>query len=127
MIYRATLSIGMAITLASQCFAETCKACSPEIHWWPGHRGHDSVPLPRVDLAESADRNGYPESRVVLGLADELQLTAEQRATLQNLSMRVLAVLLGTRERIFGLECEIDSLLGSQQLTERRLESVLAA
>ena len=63
-----------------------------------------------MGLALPAELNGYPGPRHVLDLADELDLTAEQRSRIQTLfdEMRAGAVRLG--ERIVAGEAALDRL-----------------
>jgi Spy/CpxP family protein refolding chaperone len=77
-----------------------------------------------MGLALPAELNGYPGPQHVLDLADELELTAEQRAETEALfeAMRAEAVRLG--ERIIEREAALDRLFASGEATEAAVRKV---
>lgn len=76
-------------------------------------------------LALTAELNGYPGPRHVLDLADDLELTAEQREQIQALYdlMQLEAIRLG--EAILAGEAELEGTFREQTIDERSLEAQL--
>jgi len=75
-----------------------------------------------MGLAKAAELNHYPGPKHVIDLADELQLTADQRAKSQAVydAMRQEAAELG--RRIVNAERYLDRLFASQSITEATLQ-----
>jgi Spy/CpxP family protein refolding chaperone len=76
-----------------------------------------------MGMALPAELNGYPGPRHVLDLADELDLTSDQRARTEGLfeEMRVAAIALG--EQIVAREAALDELFASGMATEADLRA----
>jgi hypothetical protein len=76
-----------------------------------------------MGLALAAELNGYPGPSHVLELADKLELSAEQRASMQGLfdSMKAEAMPLGTK--LIEQEAELDKQFATRTVT---LESLKA-
>jgi Spy/CpxP family protein refolding chaperone len=80
-----------------------------------------------MGLALAAELNGYPGPSHVLELADKLELSADQRAGIQQLfdSMKGEAVLLGTR--LIKQEADLDKQFARRTVTHESLKSSIAA
>jgi hypothetical protein len=80
-----------------------------------------------MGLALAAELNGYPGPSHVLGLADKLDLSAEQRARVQELfdSMRKEALPLGSK--LIEQETELDRQFSNHTVTPATLKSATAA
>jgi Spy/CpxP family protein refolding chaperone len=80
-----------------------------------------------MGMALPAELNGYPGPRHVLELADELDLTAAQRARTEQLfeDMRLKAVALG--EEIVAREALLDELFASGTASEAALDDLTEA
>jgi Spy/CpxP family protein refolding chaperone len=80
-----------------------------------------------MGLALPAELNGYPGPAHVLELSDQLGLSAEQKARIQNQfdSMKAEAVPLG--ERLLEQEAALDQLFASHSVTPERLKAATAA
>jgi LTXXQ motif family protein len=76
-----------------------------------------------MGLALAAELNGYPGPMHVLELADSLGLSAEQRATIQELvaAMKAEAVPLG--ERLIAQEADLDKQFADKTITPAHLET----
>jgi Spy/CpxP family protein refolding chaperone len=76
-----------------------------------------------MGLALSAELNGYPGPRHVLELADQLDLTADQRAEAQRLfdQMQAQAILLG--EEVIAGEAALDRLFATGTATPSAIEA----
>ena len=74
-----------------------------------------------MGMAIPAELNGYPGPRHVIDMAGEIELTAEQKAQMEDLfeSMRVEAVRLG--EEIVDLETRLDRAFSSGSMTRDEL------
>jgi Spy/CpxP family protein refolding chaperone len=74
-----------------------------------------------MGLAKAGELNGYPGPRHVLDLAEELQLSPDQRAATQSLfdRMQVRASALGNE--IVAAERELDSLFATRRIDQQRL------
>ena len=80
-----------------------------------------------MGLALPAELNGYPGPAHVLELADQLGLSAEQKARIQSLfdSMKAEAVPLG--ERLLEQEAALDQQFASRSVTPESLKAATAA
>ncbi|MEH2613184.1 Spy/CpxP family protein refolding chaperone [Bradyrhizobium sp. AZCC 1693] len=80
-----------------------------------------------MGLALAAELNGYPGPSHVLELADKLELSAEQRASMQRLfdSMKAEAMPLGSK--LIEQEAELDRLFASRTVTPESLKASTAA
>jgi hypothetical protein len=80
-----------------------------------------------MGLALAAELNGYPGPAHVLELADRLELSAEQKASVQQLfdSMKAEAVPLGTR--LIEQEAELDRQFADRSMTPESLKVSTAA
>ena len=80
-----------------------------------------------MGLALAAELNGYPGPLHVIELAEQLGLTAEQRARVEALfnSMKAEAIPLG--ERLIAQETELDRQFAMKSVTPGSLESATAA
>src|SRR5712664_3553128 len=80
-----------------------------------------------MGLALAAELNGYPGPSHVLELADELDLSAEQRARVQKLfdSMKQEALPLGSK--LIEEETELDRQFSNHTVTPASLKSATAA
>jgi hypothetical protein len=80
-----------------------------------------------MGLALAAELNGYPGPAHVLELADRLELSAEQKASVQQLfdSMKAEAVPLGTR--LIEQEAELDKQFADRYITPESLKVSTAA
>jgi hypothetical protein len=76
-----------------------------------------------MGLALAAELNGYPGPSHVLELADKLELSAEQRASMQRLfdSMKAEAMPLGAR--LIEQEAELDKQFASRTVTPESLKA----
>lgn len=79
-----------------------------------------------MGLALAAELNGYPGPLHTLELADELELTAEQRHQVQELYevMQREAIALG--QQVVELEAHLDRQFAEQTVTSESLEAVTA-
>ena len=79
-----------------------------------------------MGLAMAAELNGYPGPSHALELADELQLTAEQRFKLQQLfeSMKAEATVAG--EKLIASESMLDQQFAERVITAASLEALTA-
>jgi Spy/CpxP family protein refolding chaperone len=80
-----------------------------------------------VGLALAAEPNGYPGPMHVLELADRLDLSADQRAKVQQLfdSMKAEATPVGSR--LIEQEMELDRLFASRTITAERLKAMTSS
>lgn len=80
-----------------------------------------------MGLALAAELNGYPGPSHVLELADKLDLTADQRASVQRLfdSMKMEAVPLGSK--LIEQEAELDRQFADRTVTPESLKASTAA
>ncbi len=80
-----------------------------------------------MGLALAAELNGYPGPSHVLELGDRLELSTEQRASLQRLfdSMKAEAVPLGSR--LIEQEADLDNQFASHTVTVESLKAASAA
>ena len=80
-----------------------------------------------MGLALAAEMNGYPGPSHVLELADRLELSAEQRASVQKLfdSMKAEAVPLGAR--LIEQEADLDKQFADRSMTSESLKLSTAA
>ena len=80
-----------------------------------------------MGLALAAELNGYPGPSHVLELADKLDLSAEQRASMQRLfeSMKAEAMPLGSK--LIEQEAELDRQFASRTVTPESLKASTAA
>ena len=80
-----------------------------------------------MGLALAAELNGYPGPSHVLELADKLDLTADQRASVQRLfdSMKLEAVPLGSK--LIEQEAELDRQFADRTVTPESLKTSTAA
>jgi Spy/CpxP family protein refolding chaperone len=76
-----------------------------------------------MGLALSAELNGYPGPLHVLALADQLELTAGQRAETQRLfdAMQAQAIVLG--EQVIAGEASLDRLFASGTASDAAIET----
>lgn len=79
-----------------------------------------------MGLALAAELNGYPGPSHVLELADKLELSAEQRASMQRLfdSMKAEAMPLGSK--LIEQEAELDRQFASRTVTPESLRASTA-
>ena len=118
------------------------------MHWWRAQRPPSSNPYAGWDtrqikalsaeqiddlrngrgmrMALPAELNGYPGPRHVLDLADQLELSAEQRAQAQRLfdEMQARAILLG--EQLIAEEATLDRLFLDGSASNAGVEAVTA-
>src|SRR5947208_15309227 len=80
-----------------------------------------------MGLALAAELNGYPGPSHVLDLADKLELSAEQRASMQRLfdSMKAEAMPLGAK--LIEQEAELDKQFAARTVTPEGLKASTAA
>jgi Spy/CpxP family protein refolding chaperone len=80
-----------------------------------------------MGLALAAELNGYPGPSHVLELADKLDLTADQRASVQRLfnSMKAEALPLGSK--LIEQEADLDKQFASRTVTPESLKALTAA
>src|ERR1700754_4442005 len=80
-----------------------------------------------MGLALAAELNGYPGPLHVLELADKLELSAEQRASVQRLfdSMKAEAMPLGIR--LIDQEADLDRQFAGRTVTPESLKAATAA
>ena len=80
-----------------------------------------------MGLALAAELNGYPGPSHVLELADRLELSAEQKASVQQLfdAMKAEAVPLGTR--LIEQEADLDKQFAARSMTPESLKVSTAA
>lgn len=80
-----------------------------------------------MGLALAAELNGYPGPSHVLELADQLELSADQRAGVQRLfdSMKAEAVPLGSK--LIEQEADLDKQFASRTVTPESLKASTAA
>ncbi len=80
-----------------------------------------------MGLALAAELNGYPGPSHVLELADRLDLTADQRASIKALfdSMKAEAIPLGAK--LIAQEAELDRQFASRSITPESLKASTAA
>ena len=80
-----------------------------------------------MGLALAAELNGYPGPSHVLELADKLNLTADQRASMQRLfdSMKAEAMPLGSK--LIEQEADLDKQFANRTVTPESLRATTAA
>ena len=80
-----------------------------------------------MGLALAAELNGYPGPSHLLELADKLQLSADQRASIQRLfdSMKAEALPLGSK--LIEQEAELDKQFATRTVTPESLKATTAA
>jgi Spy/CpxP family protein refolding chaperone len=80
-----------------------------------------------MGLALAAELNGYPGPMHLLELADQLALTADQRAAVKGLfdSMKTEAIALG--ESLIAQETALDRLFAGRTVTPENLQAATAA
>ena len=74
-----------------------------------------------MDLALAAELNGYPGPLHVLELANDLDLTSEQRTKVQELFAAMKAEALPLGERLIAQEAELDKAFASKTITAASL------
>ncbi|HET6160528.1 MAG TPA: periplasmic heavy metal sensor [Dongiaceae bacterium] len=79
-----------------------------------------------MGLALTAELNGYPGPRHVLDLADQLQLTARQRAKTQGLFNAMKAETIPIGGRIMADEMTLDRLFADHRITPETLHDLTA-
>jgi Spy/CpxP family protein refolding chaperone len=79
-----------------------------------------------MSLALAAELNGYPGPRHVLELADQLDLSSQQRQNVKRLfdEMTTEAVALG--RTLIAQETELDGLFAKRTVSEEKLSSAMA-
>ncbi|MBV8408667.1 MAG: Spy/CpxP family protein refolding chaperone [Alphaproteobacteria bacterium] len=79
-----------------------------------------------MGLALAAELNGYPGPAHLLELADQLDLSDEQRTTAQRLfdSMKAESIPIG--ERLIAQEADLDRLFAEHKITPENLATVTA-
>jgi Spy/CpxP family protein refolding chaperone len=80
-----------------------------------------------MGLALAAELNGYPGPMHVLELADQLDLTADQRTKVRQLfdSMKAEAIPVGTK--LIEQETELDRMFASRTITAERLKTMTSS
>ena len=80
-----------------------------------------------MGLALAAELNGYPGPMHLLELADQLALTADQRATVKAMfeTMKAEAIQLG--ENLIAQEAALDRLFAGRTVTPQTLQAATAA
>lgn len=78
-------------------------------------------------LALPAELNGYPGPRHVLDLTDELELTEDQRAQIQDLYDDMLPQAINLGEQILQAEAELELTFRENRIDEGVLETQLLA
>ncbi|MPZ57539.1 MAG: hypothetical protein GEU91_13760 [Rhizobiales bacterium] len=80
-----------------------------------------------MGLALAAELNGYPGPMHVLELAERIDLTAEQRARVQDLfaTMKAEAIVLG--DKLIAQESELDRQFATRSITPASLSAATAA
>jgi hypothetical protein len=78
-----------------------------------------------MGLAKAAELNGYPGPAHVLELAEELKLTAEQKATTEVLFKRMEARAMSLGKELIEAEHALDRLFASRAVTSETLEPAL--
>ena len=80
-----------------------------------------------MGLALAAELNGYPGPSHVLELADELELSPDQRASIQRLfnSMKAEAVRLGSK--LIEQEADLDKRFASRTITAESLKALTSS
>ena len=79
-----------------------------------------------MGLALAAELNGYPGPIHVLELADELQLTAEQRGRMRVLTDEMKAEAVPIGEQLIARERALDQAFASRQITSAGLAAMTA-
>ena len=79
-----------------------------------------------MGLALAAELNGYPGPLHVLELADQLQLTVEQKQRVQQLYERMKAEAIAVGEKLIASERELDQEFATRMMTAARLKSLMA-
>jgi Spy/CpxP family protein refolding chaperone len=79
-----------------------------------------------MGLALAAELNGYPGPAHVLELADQLQLTGEQRLKVRALTEQMKAEALPVGEKLIERERALDAAFASRAITPARLASLTA-
>jgi Spy/CpxP family protein refolding chaperone len=80
-----------------------------------------------MGLARPAELNGYPGPRHVLDLEKELALTADQKKRVEAIRQQMLDRAVALGKQIVHAETELDAALTAGTLSERDLESRVAA
>jgi hypothetical protein len=80
-----------------------------------------------MGLARAAELNGYPGPRHVLDLADALVLTAEQRAAVQALFVRMQAEAVATGEELLTRHAALETAFRQGGVTPEELHRQTAA
>ncbi len=80
-----------------------------------------------MGMALPAELNGYPGPSHLLELADQLNLSTEQRATTQTMFEEMKAEAIPLGERLIGQEAALEGLFASQTVTPDTLRSETAA
>jgi Spy/CpxP family protein refolding chaperone len=80
-----------------------------------------------MGMALPAELNGYPGPRHVLDMAEDLDLTEEQRGAVEAVFSEMHAAALASGETIVALERELDEEFSTGAITEGRLEELLWA
>lgn len=79
-----------------------------------------------MGLAKAAELNAYPGPRHVLDLANELKLSADQRASLEKIVAEMQAHAIRLGKTIVDREKELDELFVSKRATEDKVTSLTA-
>jgi hypothetical protein len=80
-----------------------------------------------IGLALAAELNGYPGPSHVLELADRLELSADQRASIQRLFDAMKAEALPLGAKLIEQEADLDKQFASRTVTPESLKSSTAA
>lgn len=80
-----------------------------------------------MGMALPAELNGYPGPSHLLELADQLNLSIEQRANTQTMFEEMKAEAIPLGERLIGQEAALEGLFASQTVTPDTLRSATAA
>lgn len=124
-----TLTVASLILISSAAFAQTPYAGmqSRPIKALSDQQVADLGAGRGMGLALAAELNGYPGPSHVLELAEKLDLSADQRASIQRLfdSMKAEALPLGAK--LIEQEADLDKQFASRTVTPESLKSSTAA
>ncbi len=79
-----------------------------------------------MGFGKAAELNHYPGPRHVLDMADELQLTAEQKNKIQGIYDRMHQQAVEYGEEIVQQEKALDRLFDSQKISRKQMETAIA-